>query len=143
MNHLLQHFYFLQLTALDWKSLGWAFAIFAGFGVKIAFEIAEKVKNGEEIAKAYWIENCCGIIITYIIGYFSGVFIKRFTSNPDVQAGIYALIGAMGFSLFRILYRIVTDKKRWEKLVDALIAAWIPSKYLKNKKPGDDDSDNH
>jgi hypothetical protein len=143
MNNLLQHFYFLQITILDWKSLGWAFAIFAGFGVKIAFEIAEKVKNGEKVAKAYWIENGCAVFITYIIGYYSGVFIKRFTSNPDVQAGIYALIGALGFSLFRILYRIITDRKRWEKVVDLLITAWIPSKYLKNKKPSDNESGAH
>lgn len=138
MFYLLQTLYFLQASSLDWKSLGWVFAIFSGFGVKIAFEISEKLKRNEKITKAYWLENVCGVFITYVVGYHSRAVIKNFSSSPDVQAGIFAIVGVLGFALFRIFYRILTNKKFWDKIVDAFVNIFL-SRYAKGSTNKDTD----
>lgn len=145
MSDLLHHIYFLQSSSWDWKSLGWAFAIFSGFGVKIAFEISEKIKRGERVSKSYWLENGCGVFITYVVGYHSRGVIKNISSSPDVQAGIFAIVGALGFALFRIFYRIFTNKKFWDKVVDAFVNIFL-SRYAKgstNKEANTDDQPNN
>lgn len=131
----------LQLGQFDWKSLGWAFALFSGFGVKIAFVISEKSKRGEKIKKSYWIETACGIFITFVIGYHSRVMIKDFSSSADIQAGIFALEGVLGFELFKIFYRLLTNPKLWEKIVDAFVNIFL-SKYAKRNQIDLKDSSN-
>lgn len=141
MSDILQVTYFLQSTLWDWKSLGWVFAIFSGFGVKIAFEISEKLKRKEKITKVYWLENLCGAFITYVIGFHSRGVVKRFSDNPDVQAGIFAIVGVLGFSLFTFLYRKLTNNKFLDKITDAFVNIFL-SKYAKGSTPKENENDN-
>lgn len=132
MKELANYIYILQST-FDWKSLGWLFALFSGFGVKIAFEVAEKSKRGLVIKKTYWVESFCGIFITFVIGYHSRAVVKGFSGSADIQAGLFALIGVLGYTLFKILYRIFTNPKLWERIVDTFVNIFL-SKYAKKNQ---------
>lgn len=123
--------HFLQ-SFIDWKNLGWMFALFSGFGVKIALEITDKLKAGQVIKKTYIIESFCSIFITFVIGFHSRSFVNNFSDNPDIQAGFFALIGVLGYSVFKILYKILTNPKFWEKIVDTLVGIFL-SKYAKKQ----------
>lgn len=130
MENVAFYIYFLQSQQWDWKSVGWLFALFSGFGVKIAMDVAERSKKGEAIKKTYWIESGCGIFITFVLGYHSRAIVRDFTASADIQAGIFALIGVLGFTLFKILYKIITNPKLWERVVDAFVNIFL-SKYAR------------
>lgn len=124
--------YIIQLlqSSFDWRNLGWIFALFSGFGVKIAFEVSDSMKKGKGLKKGYWVESVCGIFITFVIGYHSRSVVLGFTGNADLQAGMFALVGVMGYELFKILYRLFTNPKLWERVVDSAVSIFL-TKYTK------------
>lgn len=130
--------FFMQVTTIEWKSLGWAFAIFSGFGVKIAYEVSEKIKRKESITKWYWLGNVCSLFITFVVGYYSRPVIESYTHNADAQAGLYAVVGSVGFELFKIFYRIVTNKKLWEQLVGIMMNRVAAAPAQNNNTPADE-----
>lgn len=123
---------------MDWKSFGWVLAIFSGFGAKIAFEISEKVRKSEKIKPSYWIQSVCGVIVTFAVGYHLRGIVTREIKNTDVQAGVLALIGVVGFSAFKLVYRTATNMKLWDDLIKFFI-----SRYTGKKENKEDDDGNY
>jgi hypothetical protein len=133
----------LQLSVTDLRSFGWAFAIFSGFGVKIAYEISERMKHNQPFTQTYWIGNGCAIFITYVVGFYSRALITHFSDSSDVQAGLFAIVGAVGFELFKIFYRIVTNRKLWEQFVGVLMNRYAASPYQQPQNQPANEPDNN
>lgn len=111
--------HYLQL--LDVKVSAWMLAISAGFGVKIAFEVAEEKRLGRPLKKGYILINLCALFITFVIGFYTRALIKNITGNSDFQGGLFAVEGVIGFSLFRILYNIIINPALWRYLANLAI----------------------
>lgn len=126
---------------MEWKSVGWIFAILSGFCAKIAFEVAAKVSNKEKVAVSYWIWQVCSFIVTFVVGWHSRYFILRITDNPDLQAGLFALVGAGGFTLFGFIHKLVTKQSFWARVLQVV----TPNLPVKGKEPKseNDQSDNY
>lgn len=129
----------LQIGTFDWKHLGWAFAVFSGFGVKVAYEVSEKIKRKEKVTRWYWFGNVCSIFITFVVGYHSRAIIETYTGNADAQAGLYAIVGAVGFEVFKIFYRIATNKRFWEQLIGIVMNRSVNS--ITKSNPTDEPTD--
>jgi hypothetical protein len=112
-------FVFLQML-LDWKSWAWALTILTGFGVKIAYDLSEKFKRKERVTRWYWLEVACALFITVVVGVHSRPHIETFKS-ADVRAGLFVVVGIVGYEFFKIAYRFVVNRRMWEQILRTVL----------------------
>lgn len=101
---------------MDYNSIAWLLAVLSGFGAKVAYEITEKVRKNE-VNGAYWLQTLCSGLITVVVGYHSHSYIERKFNSTDLKSAVYALMGIGAFTMFKTIYKVVTNAKFWDGLV--------------------------
>jgi hypothetical protein len=120
---------------MELKSIAWALALFSGFLAKLVFEIAEMLDAGKRITWLYFLINFCKLFITFAVGYYSKEIIRHVTNNTDIQAGLFAIVGAAGYTIFSVIYKMVTSKRNWQNLIRAALSRYLSTPKDDNQTP--------